>query len=49
MNKMAPDKDESITFDPKIESELFALLNTIFNLYEKYQKGSGQNRQAIKR
>ena len=36
---MAPDNDKSLTIEPEIESELFALLNTIFNLYEKYQNG----------
>ena len=36
---MAPNNDKSLTVEPEIESELFALLNTILNLYEKYQNG----------
>lgn len=37
---MKPHNDKSPTIEPEMESELFALLNTIFNLYEKYQNGT---------
>ncbi|MFX0041344.1 MAG: hypothetical protein ACFE8L_00395 [Candidatus Hodarchaeota archaeon] len=36
---MAQNNDKSLRIEPEIESELFALLNTILNLYEKYQNG----------
>ncbi|MFX1409009.1 MAG: hypothetical protein ACFFA6_01550 [Promethearchaeota archaeon] len=37
---MGLDNHKSLEMEPEIESELFALLNTIFNLHEKYQNGT---------
>ncbi|MFX1316704.1 MAG: hypothetical protein ACFE9T_12635 [Promethearchaeota archaeon] len=34
------DNNKSLEVEPEIESELFSLLNTIFNLHEKYQNGT---------